>query len=133
MSWKLFIVALSIVTLPIAALTQQSGGKTPSVGPKPTPADVQRVVMTISADKAKVQAYCDMGKLDDQMAEAEQKKDQKKLEELGKQQDDLAQKLGPEYTALMTKLEQIDPSTPDGQKLSAAFDPLDKQCGGRSR
>ena len=131
MSWKLFIMVLSIVTLPIAAQSQQPGGKAPQAGPKPTPADVQRVVKTISADKAKVQVYCDMAKLDGQMAEAEQKKDQKKLEELGKQQDDLAQKLGPEYTALMTKLEQVDPSSPDGQKLAAAFDPLDKQCGGR--
>ena len=131
MSWKIFIVVLSIVTLPIAALAQQSGSKPPTAGPKPTPADVQRVVKTISADKAKVQVYCDMAKLDGQMAEAEQKKDQKKLEELGKQQDDLAQKLGPEYTALMTKLDQVDPSSPDGQKLAAAFDPLDKQCGGR--
>src|SRR5471032_2624986 len=98
MSWKLFFMVISVVTLPIAALAQQSGGKPPTAGPKPTPADVQRVVQTISADKAKVQVYCDMAKLDGQMAEAEQKKDQKKLEELGKQQDDLAQKLGPEYT-----------------------------------
>ena len=126
-------MVLSIVTLPVAAVAQQSGGKPPPAGPKPTSADVQRVVKTISADKAKVQVYCDMAKLDDQMADADQKKDQKKLEELGKQQDDPAQKLGPEYTALMTNLEQVDPSTPDGQKLSAEFEPLDKQCGGRSR
>jgi len=133
MNWKLLIVVFSIVTLPVAASTQESRAKPPSSGPKPTPADVQRVVKTISADKGKVQVYCDMAKLDGQMADADQKKDQKKLEELGKQQDDLAQKLGPEYIALMTSLEQIDPSTPDGQKLSAAFDPLDQQCGGRSR
>jgi len=130
MSWKAFIAVLSVVALPIAAQSQQPGGRAPPPGPKPTPADVQRVVKAITADKAKVQTYCDMAKLDGQMAEAEQKKDQKKLEELGKQQDALAQNLGPEFTGLMAKLEQIDPSSPDGQKLGAEFDPLDKQCGG---
>ena len=35
--------------------------------PKPTLADVQNLVQTISRDKTKLQAYCKLGKLPDQM------------------------------------------------------------------
>ena len=43
--------------------------------PKPTLADAQKVVQTISSDKTKLQAYCELGKLQDQMEKAEEGND----------------------------------------------------------
>ena len=100
----------------------------PPAGPKPTKADVQKVVQIVSSDKAKTATYCDMAKLDDQIAEADSKKDQKKVDELSKQADALGQKLGPEYVSLMTGLQQIDPSSAEGKDLSTALEALDKLC-----
>src|SRR5712691_11119826 len=103
MNLKLLVTVLTIAALPLAAQAQQPGNRNQPnapAGPKPTASDVQRVVGLISADKAKTQAYCDIIKLDDQIAQAEQAKDKKKAEDLSKQADQMAQKLGPEYVKL---------------------------------
>ena len=100
----------------------------PPAGPKPTKADVQKVVQIVSSDKAKTATYCDMAKLDDQIAEADAKKDQKKVDELSKQADAMGQKLGPEYVSLMTGLQQVDPSSAEGKDFSTALEALDKLC-----
>ena len=42
--------------------------------PVTTAAAAQKVVKTISGDKAKTQTYCDIGKLGSQIEDAEQKK-----------------------------------------------------------
>src|SRR5262245_62769991 len=55
-----------------------------------TAADVQRVSKIIGGDPAKKAAYCEIGKLGQQMEEADKKKDNKALEALGKKADDLA-------------------------------------------
>jgi hypothetical protein len=127
MKLKLMIVAFALAATP--ALAQQAGA--PPAGPKPTVAQVQKVVQIISADKAKAALYCEVSKLDEQMALADEKKDTKKLEELSKRGDAMAQKLGPEYIALMTGLSQIDPDSPEGKSLGAALEPLDKACAGK--
>ena len=95
---------------------------------KPTVADVQRVVQIITSDKAKSAAYCELEKVEQQIAEAEEKKDTKKIEELGKKAEALAQKIGPEYIKLMEGLEQVDDESAEGQRLNAASEPLDKLC-----
>ena len=50
------------------------------MAPKPTLAEAQNVVQTISNDKAKLQAYCELGKLEDQMEKAEEANDTKTVE-----------------------------------------------------
>jgi hypothetical protein len=112
----------------MSAIAQAQQGPPPKV-PKPTKADVQKVVQLIMADKAKVQAYCQLSKINDQMAEAQDKKDQKNMEALGNQADALVPKLGPEYEKLMEGLDQIDENSPDAKTFSELFAPLDKQCG----
>ena len=82
----------------------------------------------LSSDNAKKQTYCEIGKLGNQIEEAEQKKDMNKIDELNKKVGELGSKLGPEYVALMGDLEEIDPGSKDGQDISAAFAELDKQC-----
>jgi hypothetical protein len=94
----------------------------------PTKADAQKVVQMISADKAKTAAYCDIAKIEDQMAQLDEKKDAKKGEELSKQADALGQKIGPEYVKLMAGLEQVDPDSKEGKELSTTLESLDKLC-----
>ncbi|MGC1855325.1 MAG: hypothetical protein WA725_01000, partial [Pseudolabrys sp.] len=91
-------------------------------------AAAQTLVKTISADKAKTQTYCDIGKLGDQIEEAEQKKDLKRIDELNRKMDELATKLGPEYVALMGDLQDIDPSSKEAQDISSTLEGLDKLC-----
>ena len=69
----------------------------------------QKVVKIISGDKVKTQTYCDIGKLDDQIDKAEQKKDLEKTDELNQKMEEFATKLGPEYVALID--EDIDPNS----------------------
>ncbi len=126
MNLKLVIAISALVA--ISAIAQAQPGPPPN-GPKPTKADAQRVVQIITSDKAKTQAYCQLAKLNDQMAAADQKKDEKALAALGKQADDLSQKIGPEYVKLMDGLDQIDPDSAEGKQFAALLAPLDDLCG----
>jgi phage-related minor tail protein len=122
MNLKLIVAILLIVALPLCAQAQKPSAT------KVTKADVQKVVKIISGDKAKVQTYCDIGKLNEQIEEANEKKDIKKTEELSQQIDALGKKLGPEYAALMDGLQEVDPESEDGKKIGLMFEPLDKLC-----
>ena len=116
------IVAVAVLAAPVVAQAQQKGG------PKPTMADVQKVVQIITADKAKTKTYCDIAKLYGQMGALDQKKDKKKIDDLGKQVDALEPKLGPEYVSLESRLQQLDPNSKDSKDLVAGLDALEKQC-----
>jgi hypothetical protein len=50
--------------------------------PKPTMEEVQKFVQTISGDKKKLQAYCELGKLDEQMEQAQEKNDTELIDDL---------------------------------------------------
>ena len=91
-------------------------------------ADVQNVVKIISGDKAKTQTYCQIDELSDQVTQAAQKTDDKKVEELSRKIDDLEGRLGPEYLALAKELEEVDPNSQAGQEISSAIDALDRLC-----
>ena len=88
----------------------------------------QKVVKTISADKAKTQTYCDIGKLGDQIQEADKKNDMKKIDELNSKMDELATKLGPDYVALIGGLDDIDPDLKEAHEIGSALASLDKLC-----
>jgi hypothetical protein len=122
MNPKLIVAVFVIAAVPVYAQAQK-----PSTA-KVTAADVQKVVTLISGDKAKTQTYCDIGKLNEQIEEANDKKDIKKTEELSQQIDALGRKLGPEYAALMDGLQEVDPESEDGKKIGLMFEPLDKLC-----
>jgi len=93
-----------------------------------TAADVQRVSKIISGDPAKKSAYCEMGKLQPQMEAAEQKKDNKKMEELGKKAEELEAKIGPEYVKLQEALGKVEQNSAEGKKLVAAMQEMVKIC-----
>jgi len=96
--------------------------------PKPTEAQVQKVVQTVSADKAKIDAYCKLAKIQQQMGTLDEKKDAKKLQVLGQQADAEAQKLGPDFGAVMDGLEQVDENSAEGKKFAAILASLDRKC-----
>ena len=122
MNGKLIIAILVIAAVPVCAQAQKPSAATV------TKTDVQKVVKLISGDRAKTQTYCDIGKLNAQMAEADETKDTKKLDELSQQIDALGKKLGPEYATLMDGLEDVDPESEDGKQMGLMFQPLDKLC-----
>ena len=121
MQLKILAAAAVIAVAPLAAQAQKAA--------KPTKAQADKVVAMIKADKAKVQMYCDMNKIGEQLDQADQKKDQKKVDELSKKLDDMSQKLGPDYVALVNGMQEMDPNSKAGQDIAAALDPLDKMCG----
>jgi hypothetical protein len=125
MNLKLVVALCLFTAIPAVAYAQQNQ---PPAPPPPTLADVQKLVQTISADKAKLQIYCQLSKLNDQIAAADQKKDTKTMQTLSEQADALEQKMGPDYAKVMDGLYQVDENSPLGKQIGAAFDPLDKQC-----
>jgi hypothetical protein len=96
--------------------------------PKPTLADAQTVVQTISNDKAKLQAYCELGKLEDQIEKAEEANDAKTVEALFVKSDALAQQIGSEYLKIVDGLADVDPKSAEGAKFAAVFNALHDKC-----
>ena len=119
------IAATLLIAIPFTAHAQ---GAKPGAGPKPTKAAAQKVVQIISGDKAKTGCYCQIAALGEQIDEADQKKDQKKVDELSKKADDLSKQLGPEYASLMDGMQNVNPDSAEGKDIGATLEQLDKLC-----
>ena len=127
MNFRLMVAIPLIAAIPAAAYAQQDGQEADA--PKPTLADVQKLVQSIAADKVKLKAYCDMGKIQEQMEEAEQEKgNAKKLDALSVKAENLSKQLGPDYDRVMGGLDGVDPNSAEGKRYTALFEPLFKQC-----
>jgi hypothetical protein len=126
MKLELVLAISALVAMPAFAQPQQGGP--PPNAPKPTLAQVQKVIQIITGDKVKTEQYCEVEKLAWQIAEAEQKQDTKRVEELTKQADDLEIKIGPEYVALVDGLPQIDENSSEGKQIVDALASLEKLC-----
>ena len=116
---RALLIAVTIAAVPVCSQAQS---------PRVSKADAQKVVRIISGDKAKTQTYCDMVKLGEQIEQANDKKDNKSVDELSKKLGELGPKLGPEYAALMDGLQDIDPETEEGQEIESALVALDRLC-----
>jgi hypothetical protein len=126
MNLKLLIAVSIFAISPVVAFAQKD--EPTDQAPMPSLADAQKVVQTIGNDKAKLQAYCELGKLEDQMAKAEEGNDTKTVEALVAKVDALAQQIGPEYVRIIEGLEEVDPSSAEGQKFAAVFNTLHDKC-----
>ena len=125
MNLKSVVAILVVAAVPVCAQARNPG----AVGAaKLTRADAQKVVKTISSDKAKTQTFCDIGKLGEQIEDANEKRDGKTADELSQKMKELEKKLGPEYVTLMDGLQDIDPESDDGVDIQAALAALDKSC-----
>jgi hypothetical protein len=123
MNLKLLMTVATFATAPVVGFAQSDNH-----APKPTLADAQNVVQTISNDKEKLQAYCELGKLEDQMEKAEEANDAKTVEALFAKSDALAQQIGPEYLGIVDGLEEVDPKSAEGEKFAAVFNALHDKC-----
>jgi hypothetical protein len=97
-----FVAAVAVCAA-FAATTAIAQQKAPQpeqqeqAAPKASKADVQKLVESIKADKAKLTQFCGLMKLQDQYTAAAEKKDEKKLEALDKQMEEGAKKIGPDF------------------------------------
>ncbi len=123
MNLKLLVAIAAVAAMPVCAQAQKPAAA------KATKADAEKVVSIIRTDKAKSQTYCDMVKLGDQVEQAEQKKDSKKVDELSNKIDELSDKMGAEYIALMDGIQEIDPNSKEGQDIATTLGELDALCG----
>ncbi|MGB8631988.1 MAG: hypothetical protein WCD69_21855 [Xanthobacteraceae bacterium] len=87
------------------------------------------MVKIISGDNLKIQTYCQILDLHDQIDDANLNKDTKKATELSEQADGLEKKLGSEFSTLADNLKDIDPNSQDGQEIDSIIDKLDQLCG----
>src|SRR5271170_6350942 len=124
MNLKLVMAVSLFAAVPTIAYAQKDSSA--AEASKPTVADAQKLVQTISSNPAKLKVYCDMGKLQEQMEQADQKKEA--LEALSAKADSLVQQIGPEYLKMMEGLDEIDPNSDEGNQFAAVFGTLDKQC-----
>ena len=124
MNLRLIVTILVIAAAPICAQAQKP---TPA---KVTKADAQKVLKIIGSDKAKTRIYCQMAKLGDQMEQANETGDAEKFDALFQKMYQWGKKLGPEYTALIDELENIEPESEVGHEISSTLDALDNLCGG---
>jgi flagellar motility protein MotE (MotC chaperone) len=122
MNTMLIIGVLTISTLPVYAQGQQPD-------PVKLKADAQNLVKIISGDKRKLQTYCEIGDVNDQLEQANQEQDTKKAAELSQKMNELEPKLGPEYAALADGLKDMDPKSQDGQEIGSIIEKLDDLCG----
>ena len=88
-----FVASLTVLSAFPVIATAQSDNPTATV-PEPTIVDVQKVIQTISGDKIKLRAYCDIDNLQDQIRSAN---DTKTLDSLDAKIGSLEQQIGPEY------------------------------------
>lgn len=121
MNRLLIISLLAICSVPLNAWAQQ-----PDTAK--LKADAQKVVGTIKGDKVKTQTYCQLDSLGDEIDQAAQVKDTKKVETLSQRADDLEKQLGPEYRALFDALNNADPESEDVRTILSMFDQLDDVC-----
>jgi len=126
MRLKLFVAVTIFVTASNATFAQNDDPA--NQAPKPTLADAQKVVQTISSDKTKLQAYCELGKLQDQIEKAEEGNDTKAVDALVAKADALGQQIGPEYLRIVEGLEEVDPNSAEGQKFAGVFNALHEKC-----
>ena len=126
MRLKLFVAVTIFVTASNATFAQNDDPA--NQAPKPTLADAQKVVQTISSDKTKLQAYCELGKLQDQMEKAEEGNDTKAVDALVAKADALGQQIGREYLRIVEGLEEVDPNSAEGQKFAGVFNALHEKC-----
>ena len=121
---RLLIVAILIISnMSLSALGQQPEAAK-------LKADAQKVVSIIKGDKAKTEAYCQIANLGEQMDQAVQDKDSKKIEELAQKLPELEKNLGPEYIGLVESLRNVDLRSKDRQDIVSMLDELDEACPG---
>jgi hypothetical protein len=120
MNRKVIVAILLVAAVPAFAQAQK---------PWVTKVTAQKVVAIISGDKAKIQTYCEIQTIGEQMERAYEKRNLKLVDVLLQKIEALEETLGPEYVALMDGLQDIDPEKDKlGVEIMSMFGELDRQC-----
>ena len=90
-------------------------------------ADAQNLFKIISSDKLKIQIFCKIVDLGNQLDQADQVHDTKKVEEVSRKLDEWQGKL-PEFTALVGGLRDLDPNSEGAQEIGSIILKLDEFC-----
>jgi hypothetical protein len=118
-------VAIVAATSLVAFAAADDLGDAP---PKPTLEEAQKLVQAISSDGAKLQAYCELDKLQDEMDKAEEANDKDTIDALVAKADALEDTLGPQFMKISDGLEGIEPNSPERRKFADVFAPLAEKC-----
>jgi len=120
---RLLIVAILL----ISAAPVYAQGQQPNMAK--LKADAQKVVSIIKGDKAKTQTYCRILELNDEFDQIDERKDRRKAEDLSQKITELGKTLGPEFVALADSIENMDPTSREGQEIASMIENLDNSCG----
>jgi predicted lipoprotein len=91
-------------------------------------ADARNLVGIIGSDKAKIQTYCQIDDLSEQLIQAIQERDRKKADALAEKIAELNKKMGPEFAALIDIEKHVDLKSRDGQEIASIVASLDESC-----
>ena len=117
----LIAAILAISTVPLYAQRQQQNvAKLKS--------DARNLVGVIGSDKAKIQTYCQIVDLTEQLDQAVQEKDSQKAKALVKKIAELNKKMGPEFAALIDIEKHVDLDSRDGQEIASIVASLGESC-----
>ena len=128
MTRKLHVAVALFISMVVSGIAFAQKQSPIDTAPKPSIAQVRKLVQMISTNKAKLKIYCDLNQLDKQLEEAEHQKDREMLEALNAKADNLERQITPEYTKVMDSLEIIDPNSAEGKQFAALIGTLTKQC-----
>src|SRR5262249_35355540 len=90
-------------------------------------ADAQNLFKIISSDKRKIQIFCKIADLGNQLDQPDQVHDIKKVEEVSRKLVECQGKL-PEFTALVGGMPDLSPHSGHGQKIGSIILKLDEFC-----
>jgi hypothetical protein len=125
---RLTLAVVVTVLAATSAFAQGQIGNPTTTRTTPNTVDVQKVVRSIIGDKSKINAYCDLAKLYEQMADAETKSDKQAVGALSLKAQAQLDMLGSDYAKFVDAVDQTDPDSQEAKKIAAALDRLDKQC-----
>jgi hypothetical protein len=92
-------------------------------------ADARNLVGIIGSNKAKIQTYCQIEDLTEQLDQAVEKRDTKTAKALVGRIAELNKKMGPEFAALIDIEKHVDLDSPDGQEIASIVASLGESCG----
>jgi len=118
----IIIAVLLISTAPLYAQRQQQNVAK-------LKAEARNLVGIIGSNKAKVQTYCQIDDLTEQLDQAVQKSDTKTAKALVQRIAELNKKMGPEFATLVDIEKHIDLNSPDGQEVASVVASLGESCG----
>ena len=117
----LIVAILLISTAPLYAQRQQQNVAK-------LKADARNLVGIIGSDKTKIQTYCQIDDLSEQLIQAVQAKDRKKAYALAEKIVELNKEMGPEFAALIDIEKHIDLNSRDGQEIASIVASLGESC-----